>query len=133
MTPLEKIMCDDNKRRRDYMCKDRPTNTAFNLLKFIGVVLSGAVVGFLLSGKAGADDLSLITDLLPEGDGLVIGNVGNDYVILQKIGDQTVGNVGDKRVYIHETEAGDWKMTTGHIGDDDINIQEWDWETDDEG
>lgn len=131
MNVMETLMNHDDKLRREYM-QQRPTNHAHVLLKLIGIILAGVVVGILLSGKANADDLSLVTDLLPEGDGLVIGTVGDDYVILQKIGDQTVGNIGDKRVYIHEIESGEWKMTTGHIGDESINVNEWDWDSEDD-
>ena len=122
---------EDEKRSR-YM--DKKTEGMYTwLLKYVALVVVLFFAALITARMVDADDELAIMDLLPEGDGLVIGTVGDDYVVLQKIGDQVVGNVGDKRVYLHEIEAGDWKMTTGHIGDDAVNINEWDWETDDDG
>jgi len=102
------------------------TNDAYRLLKFIMVVLSGVFVGSLLSGKANGSDVVSINDLIPADEyGLVMGWVGDEYVELQRVGNQTVGNVGNKRVYMYQVETDGWKWTTGYVDDVTININEY--------
>lgn len=111
-------------RRREF-------NPATAAVVFLVTLIAILFALFLMIDCADADDTLIITDLIPETDGLVFGTVGGKDIHLQKIGDITVGNIGDADVFLYEVETEGWDWTSGTIGDETIDIHEFDWEIDD--